>query len=149
MLNAAHAHNVRFRFIGTEFTPDEKSGPTSEFTSRCRPHYLSGLAKRPIDIPYIVASRVFEFKPAVTFVEIEGRFLLAITNKILSTNVNPRKLCDWVDESCNNADPKNRNMSPLQIEFKHLPEAGRPADTQPSSLVPPSFTFHRVSLPTP
>lgn len=144
MLNAAHSYNIRFLFIGTEFTPDEKTSVNSEFTSRCRSHYLSGLAERPIDIPYIVASRVFECRPAVNFVEIEGRFLLGITNKILSTNVNPRKLCEWVDDACKNADPRNKQVSPLHINVEHLPDEARPSDAQPSELVPTSFTFHKV-----
>jgi bifunctional ADP-heptose synthase (sugar kinase/adenylyltransferase)/energy-coupling factor transporter ATP-binding protein EcfA2 len=144
LLNAAQEHNIRFLFIGTEFRRDDHPTIGSEFATRCRGHYLPGLAERPIDIPYIVASRLFDGNPKeVKSLRIAGRFLLAITNAILSTNVNPRKLCEWVDDAFRSAfDSLSRNGE-LTIRYKHLPEAARGPDAQTTDLAADYFTFHR------
>jgi bifunctional ADP-heptose synthase (sugar kinase/adenylyltransferase) len=146
LLNAAHAHNVRFLFIGVEFQPGKKMPVNSEIESRCVAHYLSGLAERPIDIPYIVASRIFEYtakspKPINT-VKIEGMFLLAITNATLS-NPNPRILCNWVDASCDAALNDWSGKGALKITFKHLPKEAAPSGRQKNDIVS-DFTFQRA-----
>jgi bifunctional ADP-heptose synthase (sugar kinase/adenylyltransferase)/energy-coupling factor transporter ATP-binding protein EcfA2 len=145
MLNAAHANNIRFLFIDAGFEPETKLQVTSEFTSRCTPHYLTGLAERPIDIPYIIASRVFEFKAKKDFnsVKIEGGFLLAITNATLS-NPNPRALCGWVDKACASADDEWSGKGPFKLQSKHLSKSIRPAGKQLSDAADTDYQFYRA-----
>lgn len=145
MLNAAHAHNVRFLFIGTEFQRGKRQSINSEFTSRCTAHYLTGLAERPIDIPNIVASRAFQLKTdrRVASLKIEGRLLLAITNATLS-NLNPRVLCNWVDEAHAEAIKDWSGRGALKMQLKHAPREVMPSGRQATDAVAGDFTFHRA-----
>jgi sugar/nucleoside kinase (ribokinase family)/energy-coupling factor transporter ATP-binding protein EcfA2 len=145
MLNAAHDHNTRFLFIDALFQPSGVSTVNSEFTSRCVPFYLSGLAERPIDIPYIVAERVFvqgKNKP-FSSIRVEGLFLLAVTNAILS-NPNPRLLCNWVDAACEAAFIEWNGVEPLNIRSKHLIGDIRLPTDQPSEIIAEAYSFHRT-----
>jgi bifunctional ADP-heptose synthase (sugar kinase/adenylyltransferase) len=146
MLNAAHANNIRFLFIDAGFQPETKLPVTSEFTSRCIPHYLTGLAERPIDIPYIIASRVFEFKSRrknFNSLKTEGKFLLAITNATLS-NPNPRALCGWVDKACSAADDEWNGKEPFKLQAKHLSKSLRPVGKQPTDAAETDYKFYRA-----
>jgi sugar/nucleoside kinase (ribokinase family) len=150
MLDAAHAHNVRFVFVDVRFRPDEQPllddrRLTSEFTSRCRPYYLSGLSERPFDIPLIVAGVIFNRDRARTFnsLKVGGRFLLTIINATLSSP-NTRVLCEWVEKAYEAAhadwDDKDQQFT---LKFSHLPEAVRGSRRLPNIDLG-SYEFRRA-----
>ncbi|HVF55570.1 MAG TPA: hypothetical protein VM934_05440 [Pyrinomonadaceae bacterium] len=144
MLNAAHDHNTRVLFIDAKFEPGGDLSLSSEFTSRCISFYLSGLAERPIDIPYIVAERVFAQgkNEAFNSLRVEGQFLLAITNAILS-KPNPRILCNLVDEAYAAAHAEWNGKEPLNLRVKHLPGAVRQFNGPPTGTVNEAYNFNR------
>jgi len=131
MLEAAHARGIRFLFIDAGFTPTFSGpgpGPSTEFMTRCRDYYLSGLDKRPMDIPYIIAARLLERAKAggLRRVRVEGAVLLAITDATLA-KPNPRRLCNLADVAYRHAVDEGRNHDPLRIAFRHLSEQYRSA----------------------
>jgi sugar/nucleoside kinase (ribokinase family) len=99
LLNAAHAEGLRFLFASAAFNPElEDVAEWREFFRRLRPYYLSNLEERPFDIPYIIAARFFEQKTSLMRLEIDGDYLLAVTDLALLTP-EPSMVCDVVDET--------------------------------------------------
>ena len=147
MLNTAHLNSIRFLFIDALFRPGQQPTVKSEFTGRCNPHFLSGLDARPKDIPYIVAGRLFERGESEGFgsVNIEGQFLLAITNAALANKSNPRDLCGWVDKAYDAAHLDWNGKGSLRLMHKHLPSNrawGRQYTTN-TAMVPKEYEFYR------
>ena len=144
MLNIATFNHIRFLFIDALFQPGKQPTVKSEFTSRCNPHYLSGLDARPKDIPYIIAGRLFErgSERNFTSITVEGQFLLAVTNAALANRSNPRELCSWVDKAYDVALRNWAGQGAPRLQFKHLP-SNRSWDRQYTSMIPKEYTFYR------
>jgi sugar/nucleoside kinase (ribokinase family) len=144
MLNAAHDHNTRFLLIDAKFESSNTPTVNSEFTSRCIPFYLSGLDERPLDIPYIVAERIFVQgkDQSFSYIRVEGKFLLSLTNAILSSP-NPRILCNWVDEAYTEALSQWNQREPLNLRFEHLPAKVRSLNNPSIDIVRETYDFNR------
>ncbi len=120
LLEAAHAEEVRFLFMSSEFTLElEEASEWRELFGRCRTYYLSDLEERPFDIPYIVAARCFENRPSLHRLIMDGRFLLAATVVALRTP-EPRVVCEVVDETFASRKGESENTE-LRIGLEELP----------------------------
>jgi sugar/nucleoside kinase (ribokinase family) len=120
LLNAAHAESIRFLFISAGFRAELENEPElRELFGRTRTHYLSDLGARPFDIPYIIAARFFERLPMLDRLEIDGKFLLAVTDLALEVP-EPRTVCDVVDEVLNG---REVTEPAFRVSFlEHLPK---------------------------
>lgn len=147
LLDAAHAHNVRFLLIDADFVLDKALSVDSQVTGRCVAYYLPALRQRPMDIPYIVAGMVFERAKSeslvLTSVKCEGKFLLSLINATLS-NPHLKDLRSWVFSAYDAAIADASGGESLEFTFKHLPKEVNPSGREPSDIVKGIYEFYKV-----
>jgi bifunctional ADP-heptose synthase (sugar kinase/adenylyltransferase) len=137
LLNSAHEHNVRFLFIDTLF--EESPLTSGEFGSRCTTVRLPDLRRRPMDIPYIVASYVLGKNGGLASITLSSQFLIAITNEVLASGGNIRSAFQFVDDAVRSA---GGAAKALQIGYEHL-DSARGWETEGSDLTASEFVFVR------
>jgi bifunctional ADP-heptose synthase (sugar kinase/adenylyltransferase) len=121
LLNSAHAEGLRFLFTSAGFTPEMEELPEwREFFRRCRPHYLPSLEERPLDIPYIVAARFFQQKDRLNRLDIDGAYLLAVTDIALLTP-EVSMVCDVADDTLKEFEKKEKISGHWSVKLKNLP----------------------------